>query len=88
MMGKNSADKPLNTFNHRFGTLAIEMGFVTIEQVLGVIFEQVMDDHYRKRHTKIGRIMIDKGLMSKEQVEAVLEKLAELNKEAISRDTY
>jgi hypothetical protein len=87
MMGNNSAEKPLNTFHHRFGTLAIEMGFITIEQVLGVIFEQVMDNHYRKRHKKIGRIMIDKGLMSKEQVEAVLEKLAELNNEAISRDT-
>lgn len=87
MIGKKPGKKFLNTFTHRFGTLAIEMGFVTIEQVLGVIFEQVMDDHYRKQHKKIGRLMIDKGLMSREQVEAVLERLAELNKEATSRDT-
>jgi hypothetical protein len=87
-MGKNSEKKFLKNYTHRFGTLSIEMGFVTIEQVLGVIFEQVMDNHYRKQHKKIGRLMIDKGLMSREQVEAVLEKLAELNKEAISRDTH
>lgn len=82
-MGMNSENKSFDNFIHRFGTLAVEMGFVTIEQVLGVIFEQVMDNHYRKKHKKIGRLMIDKGLMSREQVEAVLKKLAELNKEAM-----
>ena len=86
-MGKNSDNKFSNDFTHRFGTLAIEMDFVTIEQVLGVIFEQVMDNHYRKRHKKIGRMMIEKGLMSTKQVEAVLKKLAEINKESIPLDS-
>ena len=81
-MGKNSDKKLSDDFTHRFGTLAIEMGFVTIEQVLGVIFEQVMDNHYRKWQIKIGMMMIDKGLMTGTQVEAVLTKLAEINKEA------
>lgn len=86
-MGENSEKEFLNSFTPRFGTIAVEMGFVTIEQVLGVIFEQVMDNHYRKRHKKIGKLMIDKGLMSRKQVEAVLKKIAEFNEEAVSRDT-
>jgi len=86
-VGKNSEGTFLNSFTHRFGTLAIEMGFVTIEQVLGVIFDQVMNDHYRKQHKKIGRLMMDKGLMSRQEVEAVLEKLAELKREAMSPDS-
>jgi hypothetical protein len=79
--------KYLDEFTHHFGTLAIEMGFVTIEQVLGVIFEQVMDNHYRKQQKKIGRLMIEKGLMSSTQVDAVLKMLALNKKEAISLDT-
>lgn len=85
-MHKNSYKKYFDDFTHRFGTLAIEMGFVTIEQVLGVIFEQVMDNHYRKQQKKIGRLMIEKGLMSSKQVDAVLKKLDEEKEGAISLD--
>jgi hypothetical protein len=84
VIGKKPEKKFLNTFTHRFGTLAIEMGFVTIEQVLGVIFDQVMDNYYRKQHKKIGRMMMDKGLMSRQEVEAVLKKLSELHKRTAS----
>jgi len=87
-MDKNSDKKYLDDFTHRFGTLAVELGFVTIEQVLGVISEQVTENHYRKLQKKIGRLMIEKGLMSSTQVDAVLDKLAEENKEVISLDIY
>jgi hypothetical protein len=87
VMEKNSKKKSLDDFNHRFGTLAIEMGFVTIEQVLGAIFEQVMDNHYRKWQKKIGSLMIDKGLMTNKQVEEVLKKLNYIHEEAIPIDT-
>lgn len=86
-MDKNSDKKYLDDFTHRFGTLAVELGFVTIQQVLEVICEQVMDNHYRKQQKKIGRLMIEKGLMSSKQVDEVLEKLAEIDKETISLDT-
>jgi hypothetical protein len=80
-MDNNSRKKFFDEFTHRFGTIAIEMEFVTIEQVLEVIFEQVMDNHYRKQQKKIGRLMIEKGLMSSKQVDAVLNKLAQENTE-------
>ena len=83
-MDKNSDKKFFDDFTHRFGTIAIEMGFVTIEQVLGVISEQVMDNHYHKRQKKIGRLMIEKGFMSGKQVDTVLEKLAEVNMKAVT----
>lgn len=80
-MDNNSCKKYFDDFTHRFGTIAIEMGFATVEQVLEVIFEQVMDNHYRKQQKKIGRRMIEKGLMSSKQVDAVLNKLAKENTE-------
>ena len=83
-MDKNSDKKYFDDFTHRFGTIAVEMDFVTIEQVLEVLSEQVMDNHYRRRQKKIGRLMIEKGLMSSQQVDAVLEKLAEENMKAVT----
>ena len=83
-MDKNSDKKYFDDFTQRFGTIAVEMDFVTIEQVLEVLSEQVMDNHYRRRQKKIGRLMIEKGLMSSQQVDAVLEKLAEENMKAVT----
>ena len=87
-MDKNADKKYFDDFTYRFGTLSVELGFVTIEQVLRVISEQVTDNHYRKLQKKIGRLMIEKGLMSSKQVDEVLKKLAEIDKEAISLDTF
>ncbi len=60
----------------RFGVVAVNMGFVTIEQVIEALTEQVMDNFSNKSHRLIGEIFSNKGWMTHEQIEAVLDKLS------------
>jgi hypothetical protein len=67
-------------FCPRFGLLAVEMGFVTVEQVREAMGEQVDDDFARRPHRPLGDILVGKGWMSPREVDMVLEKLLELQK--------
>ena len=62
-------------FCPRFGMLAVEMGFVTVEQVREGMAEQVDDDIVHKSHRLLGTIFVDKGWMTFREVEVVLERL-------------
>ncbi len=63
-----------NPYCPRFGTIAVEMGFITVEQLKEAISEQVEDYFVNKPHRLIGKICFDKGWMTNEQVETVLDK--------------
>jgi hypothetical protein len=56
----------------RFGVIAIEKGFVTAEQLIHAIEEQIRDEIGGKRHRLIGEILCEKGVMTKEQCDEVL----------------
>ncbi len=78
------AEKMRNEFNkellmescYRFGKIAIDMGFVTIEQVLIALIEQAMDNFFKKSHKFIGEILSERGWITSEQVKIVLNKLS------------
>jgi len=73
------ADKVVSEkFCPRFGMLAVEMGFVSVEQVREAMAEQVDDDFGNRRHRLLGTILIDNGWMTFREVEMVLEKLLKL----------
>ena len=63
---------------HKFGQIAIEMGFVTAEQVKQVLSEQFsIDSSSRLRPPKlVGEIFSEKGWMTQKQIQTVMEKIS------------
>ena len=62
---------------NRFGKIAIEMGFITIEQALIALIEQAMDNFFKKSHKFIGEILSERGWITPGQIRMVLNKLSE-----------
>ena len=56
----------------RFGTKAVEKGFINFDQLMEALEIQVREDMEGKKHRLIGRIFFDMGLMTLPQIEEVL----------------
>ncbi len=59
----------------RFGKIAVDMGFITAEQLKEAMTEQVEDDLADKPHRPIGKILLENGWITKEQIDIVLNEL-------------
>ena len=59
----------------RFGVIAIEKEFITPEQFVEALKIQVMDDVEKGTHRLIGRIILEQGIMTLDQIDAVLDDL-------------
>lgn len=68
-------------FDPRFGMLAVEMGFVTVEQVREAMGQQVDDDFARRPHRLLGDILVERGWMTLREVDMVLEELLRRSRE-------
>ena len=51
----------------RFGTIAIDLGFITQDQLVEALTIQVRDNILNKPHRKIGEILVDQGWMTEDQ---------------------
>ena len=56
----------------RFGTLAVEEGFITVEQLLEAIKTQVLEDLGTYTHRTIGAILYEQGSISAQQIDSLL----------------
>jgi len=56
----------------RFGTVAVEMGFITKEQLLQAMDIQIQEDIETEEHRLIGTILVEMGAMTRKQVREVL----------------
>ncbi len=56
----------------RFGTVAVEMGFITAEQVLHAMNIQIKENMEIGKHRLIGTILMEMGAMTRKQVKEVL----------------
>jgi hypothetical protein len=56
----------------RFGTVAVEMGFITKEQFLQAMNIQIEEDIETGDHRLIGTILVEIGAMTRKQVKEVL----------------
>jgi len=65
----------------RFGQIAVEKGYVTSEQVKQAVSEQIDDDMAGRPHRLIGRILLDNGVMTPQQIEIILNELFKREKE-------
>ena len=56
----------------RFGSVAIEKGFITLEQLIEALKIQVAENLDSSEHRLIGQILWEKGYLSTEQINEVL----------------
>jgi hypothetical protein len=72
----DNIDKELSDkYCQRFGYIAVDMGFSTGDQVKKALAEQVEDNLSNRPHRLMGRILLDKGWIKPQQIEAVLNEL-------------
>ncbi len=72
----DEVDKELSAkYCYRFGMIAAEMEFISPEKVKEAIAEQVDDNLSNRPHRLLGRILLEKGWMTAQQIETVLNEL-------------
>jgi hypothetical protein len=57
----------------RFGAVAIEKGFITLENLIEAIKIQVTENLESSEHRLIGQILWEKGYLTTEQINEVVE---------------
>ena len=72
---KNGGKRGFTIYCIRFGQIAVELGFITKEQLKEVLSEQVEDEIAHKPHRLIGGICFNKGWMTPKQIEIIFNKL-------------
>ncbi len=72
----NDIDKELSEkYCPRFAKIAVDKGFITVQQAKEALAEQMDDNLSNKPHRLIGRILLEKGWLTALQVETVLNDL-------------
>jgi len=57
----------------RFGMIAIEKGYVTADQVMKVLEEQMKEEQSTGSHSWIGTILMEHGLITQAQLDDILQ---------------
>ena len=65
----------IETYEERFGNIAIAKGFITPEELLDALRIQVQEETEKKQHRLIGQILLEQGVISGEQIQQVLAEL-------------
>ncbi len=60
---------------HRFAEVAVEMGYITKEQAKAALMEQLDDNINNNMHRLIGRILLEKGWMTSNEIFQVVNAL-------------
>lgn len=59
----------------RFGLIAVEKGYVNPEHLVEALKTQVVEDMEKGEHRLIGRILLEKDLISTDQIQEILDVL-------------
>ncbi len=62
-------------YEKRFGIIAIEMGFITLDDLIKALTIQVKEDIEKGKHRLLGEILCARNVMSPKHVEDVLKVL-------------
>lgn len=67
-------DKPgkIEHYEKQFGIIAIEKGFLTSDELIDALKIQVEEDIKYETHRLIGEILLDKGYITVQQIQEVL----------------
>ncbi len=58
-----------------FGKIAVDMGLVTEKQLNKAYIEQIEDNFANKPHRNMGKILLENGWITNEQIDIVLKEL-------------
>ena len=64
-------------YEERFGNIAVRMGFITPQQLMEALNNQVIEEIRDGKHRLIGQILFELNYMTVEQIEEVLAVLME-----------
>jgi hypothetical protein len=59
----------------RFGTMAVEKGFITLDQLVKAMNIQILEDVDKGIHRLIGEILLELGFITVPQIDEVLDSL-------------
>ena len=62
----------IEDFDKRFGTIAVENAFISLDQLLEAMRIQLTEDTEGKKRRLIGQILFDLGYMTFDQIDEVL----------------
>jgi len=65
-------------YGYRFGKIAIMKGFITEQQLVEVLDDQIDHNLMSDNHKFIGEIFLEKGWMTQDQIGIVLENLSNI----------
>jgi hypothetical protein len=74
-MPVSNAQEEHRRYCKRFGQLAVEMGFISEEQLIVGLSEQARDDLANRPHRLLGTIFIEHGCMTPGQMDQVLNQM-------------
>jgi hypothetical protein len=57
----------------RFGSIAVEKGFITPNQLIDALKIQVTEEVMTGKHTLLGKILLSQGIINEQQINEVLE---------------
>ena len=60
----------------RFGTIAVEKGFITLQQLVDALEIQVRENLAGAKHRLIGEILCDLGFLTQPQIKEVLKSMS------------
>lgn len=59
----------------RFGAIAVQKGFITLEQLTRAMEIQLTEETMSDQHSLIGEILLEKGALSRVQYEEILKEM-------------
>jgi hypothetical protein len=68
----------------RFGTIAVEKEFITVDQLMDALEVQVREDMAGLKHRLIGRILYDMGFITFPQIEEIM---SSMNPDNVSKNS-
>jgi hypothetical protein len=66
---------PIKKLDKRFGTVAIEKGFVEPEHIFEAMEIQILENLEGSEHRLIGQILWEKGYITTQQIDEVLKSM-------------
>ncbi len=57
----------------RFGSIAVEKGFIKPNQLIGALKIQITEEVMTGKHTLLGEILLEQGLITPQQIKEVLQ---------------
>ena len=75
MSGKS---EQIDTYDKRFGNIAIEKGFIVLEELSEALKLQIMEEVEEGSHRLMGEVLFDLEYITVEQIEEVLSELYQI----------